>query len=167
MLYSKPLTHYCEYSFVPRIKSRYEAILIPLPIFLYCGRSMSEGLLEHRVESCKCLGQRGGCAASSLPWTSREKTLASSGICLEEYRRASLEGRGAQESWSIFKDHLLQAQERCIPTKRKSGRNARRHTWKKKELQTQAEKGGLQRMETRTGSLEGIQRNRPGSHGAS
>ena len=26
-----------------------------------------------------------------------------------------LEGRGAQESWLIFQDHLLQAQERCIP----------------------------------------------------
>jgi len=45
-----------------------------------------------------------------------------------------LEGGGAQESWSVFKDHLLQAQERCIPTKRKSGRNARRPTWMNKEL---------------------------------
>ena len=31
----------------------------------------------------------------------------------------ALEGRGAQESWLIFRDHLLQAQEWCIPTKRK------------------------------------------------
>jgi len=46
----------------------------------------------------------------------------------------ALGGRGAQESWSVFKDHLLQAQERCIPTKRKSGRNARRPTWVNKEL---------------------------------
>ncbi|KAM9591177.1 uncharacterized protein ACIBXB_006074 isoform 2-T3 [Morphnus guianensis] len=46
----------------------------------------------------------------------------------------ALEGRGAQESWLIFKDHLLQAQERCIPTKRKSGKNARRPAWMKKEL---------------------------------
>ena len=37
----------------------------------------------------------------------------------------ALEGRGAQESWLVFKDHLLQAQERCISTKRKSGKNAR------------------------------------------
>lgn len=29
----------------------------------------------------------------------------------------ALEGRGAQESWSIFKDKLLQAQEGCIPNK--------------------------------------------------
>ncbi|KFV02613.1 hypothetical protein N340_00830, partial [Tauraco erythrolophus] len=46
----------------------------------------------------------------------------------------ALEGRGAQESWLIFKDHLLQAQERSIPTKRKSGRNTRRPAWMNKEL---------------------------------
>ena len=46
----------------------------------------------------------------------------------------ALERRGAQESWSVFKDHLLQAQEQCILTKRKSGRNARRPTWMNKEL---------------------------------
>jgi len=46
----------------------------------------------------------------------------------------ALEGRGAQESWSVFKDHLLRSQERCILTKRKSGRNARRPTWMNKEL---------------------------------
>ncbi|GAB0193807.1 hypothetical protein GRJ2_001846000 [Grus japonensis] len=33
----------------------------------------------------------------------------------------ALEGRGAQDSWLVFKDHLIPAQERCIPTKRKSG----------------------------------------------
>ncbi|KFW77528.1 hypothetical protein N336_11811, partial [Phalacrocorax carbo] len=46
----------------------------------------------------------------------------------------ALEGRGDQESWLIFKDHLLQAQERYIPTKRKSGKNARRPAWMSKEL---------------------------------
>ncbi|KFV00270.1 hypothetical protein N340_10900, partial [Tauraco erythrolophus] len=49
-------------------------------------------------------------------------------------RDEALEGRGAQESWLIFKDHLLQAQERCIPTKRKSGRNTRRPAWMNKKL---------------------------------
>jgi len=38
----------------------------------------------------------------------------------------ALEGRGAQESWLICKDHLLQTQEQRIPTKRKSGKNTRR-----------------------------------------
>ena len=33
----------------------------------------------------------------------------------------ALEGRGAQESWLIFKYHLLQAQEQCISAKRKAG----------------------------------------------
>ncbi|GAB0187326.1 hypothetical protein GRJ2_001197900 [Grus japonensis] len=46
----------------------------------------------------------------------------------------ALEGRGAQESCLVFKDHLLQAQERCIPTKRKSGKNARRPAWMNKEV---------------------------------
>ena len=46
----------------------------------------------------------------------------------------ALEGRGAQESWLIFKDHLLQAQESPIPMRRKSGKNARRPAWMNKEL---------------------------------
>ncbi|KFW71682.1 hypothetical protein AS28_14104, partial [Pygoscelis adeliae] len=46
----------------------------------------------------------------------------------------ALEGRGAQESWVLFKDHLLQPQEQCVPTKRKSGKNARRPAWMNKEL---------------------------------
>ncbi|GAB0205396.1 hypothetical protein GRJ2_003005200 [Grus japonensis] len=43
----------------------------------------------------------------------------------------ALEGRGAQDSWLIFKGHRLQAQERCIPTKSK---NAWRPAWMNKEL---------------------------------
>ncbi|GAB0204649.1 mitochondrial enolase superfamily member 1 [Grus japonensis] len=46
----------------------------------------------------------------------------------------ALEGRGAQDSWLIFKGHLLQAQERCIPTKRKSGKNTKRPPSINKEL---------------------------------
>jgi len=46
----------------------------------------------------------------------------------------ALEGRGAQESWLIVKDHLLQAQQRCIPAKRKSGKNAKRPAWMNMEL---------------------------------
>ena len=41
----------------------------------------------------------------------------------------ALEGRGAQESWSVFKDHLLQAQKQCILRERKAGKNARRLPW--------------------------------------
>ncbi|GAB0206749.1 hypothetical protein GRJ2_003140500 [Grus japonensis] len=46
----------------------------------------------------------------------------------------ALEGRGAQDSWLIFKGHLLQAQERCIPTKRKSSKSTKRPPWMNKEL---------------------------------
>ncbi|GAB0187581.1 hypothetical protein GRJ2_001223400 [Grus japonensis] len=46
----------------------------------------------------------------------------------------ALEGRGAQDSWLVFKGHLLQAQERCIPTKRKSSKNTRRPAWMNKDL---------------------------------
>lgn len=38
----------------------------------------------------------------------------------------ALEGRGAQANWLIFGDHLHQVQEWCIPTKRKTGKMARR-----------------------------------------
>uniref|UniRef100_A0A8B9FNR1 Reverse transcriptase domain-containing protein n=1 Tax=Amazona collaria TaxID=241587 RepID=A0A8B9FNR1_9PSIT len=46
----------------------------------------------------------------------------------------ALEGRGAQDSWLIFKDQLLQAQERCIPSRRRFSRRARRPPWMDKEL---------------------------------
>jgi len=46
----------------------------------------------------------------------------------------ALEGRGAQDGWLIFKDHLFQSQERCIPTKRKSDKTTRRPAWMNKEV---------------------------------
>jgi len=46
----------------------------------------------------------------------------------------ALEGREAQERWLVFKDHLLQAQERCIATKRKSAKNTKGSAWVNKEL---------------------------------
>ncbi|GAB0176272.1 hypothetical protein GRJ2_000092400 [Grus japonensis] len=46
----------------------------------------------------------------------------------------ALEGRGPQDSRLISKGQLLQAQERCIPAKRKSGTNTRRPTRMNKEL---------------------------------
>jgi len=44
-------------------------------------------------------------------------------------RDKALERTETQESWLIFKDQLFQAQERCIPAKRKSDRNTRRPAW--------------------------------------
>uniref|UniRef100_A0A672UQA6 Reverse transcriptase domain-containing protein n=1 Tax=Strigops habroptila TaxID=2489341 RepID=A0A672UQA6_STRHB len=46
----------------------------------------------------------------------------------------ALEGRGTQDCWLLFKDHLLCAQEYCIPTRRKCSRRARRPPWMDKEL---------------------------------
>ncbi|KFP87718.1 hypothetical protein N310_01981, partial [Acanthisitta chloris] len=45
-----------------------------------------------------------------------------------------LEGRGAQECWLIFKDQLLQAQDRCIQTWRKLRKNVRRPLWMNNEV---------------------------------
>ncbi|GAB0187546.1 hypothetical protein GRJ2_001219900 [Grus japonensis] len=78
----------------------------------------------------------------------------------------ALEGRGAQDSWLVFKDHL-QAQEQCIPAKRKSGKSARRLAWMNNmDGKPQTEKGSLQRVEARAGSLGRIQRNCLSSQGS-
>jgi len=72
----------------------------------------------------------------------RAKRRAHSKLTTLVFRRADfglfrdkvLEGRGTQESLLIFKDHILQAQEQCIPTKRKSGKNTQRPAWMSKKL---------------------------------
>ncbi|GAB0185519.1 hypothetical protein GRJ2_001017200 [Grus japonensis] len=80
----------------------------------------------------------------------------------------ALAGRGAQDSWLIFKAHLLQAQERCIPTKRKSSKNTKRPPWMNKELlgKVKQKTRSLQRVEARAGNLGRIQRNCPSSQGS-
>ncbi|KFU95230.1 hypothetical protein M959_01829, partial [Chaetura pelagica] len=45
-----------------------------------------------------------------------------------------LEDKGAQDSWSTFKDYFLQAQDQSVPMVRKSSKGARRPAWLKKEL---------------------------------
>ncbi|GAB0178004.1 hypothetical protein GRJ2_000265700 [Grus japonensis] len=45
-----------------------------------------------------------------------------------------LEGGRTQDSGLVFKGHLLQAQEGCIPTQKKSGKNTKRPPWMNKEL---------------------------------
>jgi len=45
----------------------------------------------------------------------------------------TLEGRGVQESWSLFKYHFLHAQDWCIPLCKKSSKGVRRSTWMCKE----------------------------------
>ncbi|GAB0209097.1 hypothetical protein GRJ2_003375400 [Grus japonensis] len=46
----------------------------------------------------------------------------------------ALEGKGAQESWSVSKHHFLRAQDRCILKSRKSSKGGRRPAWMSKEL---------------------------------
>ncbi|GAB0207304.1 hypothetical protein GRJ2_003196000 [Grus japonensis] len=46
----------------------------------------------------------------------------------------ALEGRGVQESWSIFKHHFLLAQDQCILKNRKTSKGGRRPAWMSKEL---------------------------------
>lgn len=46
----------------------------------------------------------------------------------------TLEGKGALESWLIFKHRVLQAQDRCIPMRKKSSKGGKRPAWMGKEL---------------------------------
>ncbi|PKU48078.1 glycerol kinase [Limosa lapponica baueri] len=74
-----------------------------------------------------------------------------------------LKRRGVQESWLVFKDHLLQAQEQCIPRKKESGKKSQEAYMDEQGAprQAQKQKGGLLRVEERMGRLGGIQRNCP------
>ncbi|GAB0181788.1 mitochondrial enolase superfamily member 1 [Grus japonensis] len=46
----------------------------------------------------------------------------------------ALEGKEAQETWSIFKHHFLQAQNRCILKNKKSSKRGQIPAWMSKEL---------------------------------
>lgn len=81
----------------------------------------------------RSLGQQGVCTTSSLPWTSAESS-ASARICLIQHHDKALEGIGTQESRLILKALLLQAQEQCISTRRKSGKTIRRPVLMNKEF---------------------------------
>lgn len=49
----------------------------------------------------------------------------------------ALERRGFQESWFMFKDHLLQIQDWFIPVVRKSSKSSRRPACMNEELLTE------------------------------
>ncbi|PKU42895.1 rna-directed dna polymerase from mobile element jockey- hypothetical protein [Limosa lapponica baueri] len=69
------------------------------------------------------------------PRTSGGLTLTSSRNCLEKSHGLGLwKVGGAQESWLIFKYRFLQAQDRCIPKSKKSGKGSRRLVWLSREL---------------------------------
>ncbi|PKU48463.1 glycerol kinase [Limosa lapponica baueri] len=46
----------------------------------------------------------------------------------------ALKGKGAQESWAIFKHCFLQAQDQCIPNSKKLSKGSRRPVWLSRDL---------------------------------
>lgn len=73
----------------------------------------SLGYSDHEEVEFEILGQGGGHTANSLPGTSGQKALVSSGISLpgRVMWKKALKGRAAKEIWVIFKDYLLQAKK--------------------------------------------------------
>jgi len=47
---------------------------------------------------------------------------------------SAFEGLGVHECWSVFKNHLLKAQEQAIPLCRKPSKRSRRPAWLSREL---------------------------------
>ena len=68
--------------------------------------------LDFRRANFKLLGE----LLSSVPWES------------------AFEGLGVHECWSVFKNHLLKAQEQAIPWCPKSSKQGRRPAWLNREL---------------------------------
>lgn len=58
------------------------------------------------------------------------------GSAWQDPMRDCPEGKGAQESWLIFKDKLFKAQEQSLPTCRKRSKHGRRPAQKNKEFMT-------------------------------
>ena len=46
----------------------------------------------------------------------------------------ALEGKGVQESWSLFRHHFLHARNQCVPMSKKYGKGGRRPAWLNKKL---------------------------------
>jgi len=77
----------------------------------------------------------------------------------------ALEGRGAKKNSLIFKDHLLQSSGVIHPNKEEVGPKCQVACMDEQGVpgQTQTQKRTLERVEARTGSLGGVQRNCPSS----
>lgn len=73
------------------------------------------------------MGSKKSAQQSSVPWSSGE--LTSRDLLGRVPWDKALEGRGAQDSWLILKDRLLQTQAWCLPTKRKLCKHIRRPVW--------------------------------------
>ncbi|GAB0205074.1 hypothetical protein GRJ2_002973000 [Grus japonensis] len=95
----------------------------------------SLGCSDHEMVECRILrAARRACSRlTTLDFTRADFGLFRDLLGRIPWHKA-LEGRGPQDSWLIFKHHLLQAQEQCIPTKRKSSKTTKRPPWMNKEL---------------------------------
>ena len=67
----------------------------------------------------------------SGPWQSPAKAQGLSG---EQQGPIWATEKPRESSGALWKKNLVMAQERCIPTERKSGKNTRRPAWMNKEL---------------------------------
>lgn len=107
----------------------------------------------------RSLRQWGECKLTALEF-GRTDTGLFKDLLDRVLQEKALDGREAQGSRLIFKDRFLQAQEKCIPTKRKLGENSSRCAWKNKEILVKLiqKKRNLQRVKERTSNLEWIQR---------
>jgi len=92
----------------------------------------------------------GGSLDCSNPEKAEFRILRRSGITALDFRKAkfglfedllggipwvrALEGRGVQESSSLFKHHFLHAQDWCIAMNKKSSKGGRRPAWMSKKL---------------------------------
>ena len=95
--------------------------------------------------------QRGGSRAKSRTTALASRT-ADFNLVRDLFGRIpwamALERRGVLESYLIFMDHLLQAQERSLPTRRKSSKGSRSPAWMSEELLTELRHG---KVDTRGG----------------
>lgn len=55
-------------------------------------------------------------------------------IWVQKCKRKDSGRRGVQESWSIFKHHVFQAQDQCITMSKKSSKGGRRPLWMSRDL---------------------------------
>ena len=71
----------------------------------------------------------------------------------------ALEGIGVHQCWSLFKGHLLRAQEQAIPKCRKSSRQGRRLAWLNKDLllELRQKKKVYARWKQVSGNVGGLQ----------
>lgn len=79
----------------------------------------------------------------------------------------ALKARESQETWLLFKDRLLQAQQQTIPNEQKVRQACLEATVDEQGApgKTKTQEGSTQEVEVRTGNLAGTQRHCPSMQG--